>query len=146
MSLIKYLLNRLIETTIFTKLNIRFAYNTLRIRIDDEKKTIFRCKYEHFEYRVMFFELTNALTNFQSYIHLTLRKYLNIFYIVYSYNILIYSNDKKIYEKHLRLIFEKLPKFRLFANLKKCFFDLNKIDYLKYLMNTIKITINFVKV
>ena len=34
--LIKQLLNRLIETTIFTKLDIRFAYNALRIRIDDE--------------------------------------------------------------------------------------------------------------
>ena len=35
-SLIEQLLNRLIETAIFTKLNIRFAYNTLRIRIDNE--------------------------------------------------------------------------------------------------------------
>ena len=35
-SLIKQLLNRLIKITIFTKLNIRFAYNTLRIRINDK--------------------------------------------------------------------------------------------------------------
>ena len=35
-SLIEQLLNRLIKTTIFTKLNIRSAYNALRIRIDDE--------------------------------------------------------------------------------------------------------------
>ena len=35
-SLIKQSSNRLIETTIFTKLNIRSAYNALRIRIDDE--------------------------------------------------------------------------------------------------------------
>ena len=35
-SLIKQLLNRLMKTTIFTKLNIRSAYNALRIRIDDE--------------------------------------------------------------------------------------------------------------
>ena len=35
-SLIKQLLNRLIETAIFTKSNIRFAYNALRIRIDDK--------------------------------------------------------------------------------------------------------------
>ena len=34
--LIKRILNHLIKTTIFTKLNIRSAYNALRIRIDDE--------------------------------------------------------------------------------------------------------------
>ena len=145
-SLIEQLLNRLIETGIFTKLNIRFSYNALRIRINDEWKTAFRCKYEHFEYRVMFFELTNALTNFQWYIYLILREYLNIFWIVYFNNISIYLSDKKIHEKHARLMFEKLCKFKLFANLKKCFFDLNKIDYLKYLKNTMKIKINFVRI
>ena len=94
----------------------------------------------------MFFKLTNALINFQSYICLTFCKYLNIFYIVYFDNVLIYLNEEKIYKKHDRLIFEKLRKFKLFVNLKKCFFSLNTIDYLKYLMNTIKIKINFVKI
>ena len=35
-SLIEQILNRLIKARIFTKLNIRSAYNALRIRIDDE--------------------------------------------------------------------------------------------------------------
>ena len=94
----------------------------------------------------MSFKLTNASANFQSYIHLTLREYLNIFCNVYFNDILIYSNNKNIHEKHVRLIFEKLRKFKLFANLKKSFFDLNEIDYLEYLMNTMKIKINFVKI
>ena len=144
--LIKQLLNRLMKATIFTKLNIRFAYNVLRIRIDDEWKTTFRCKYDHFEYRIMFFKLTNVSTIFQSYIHLTLRESLNIICIVYLNDILIYSNDKSIHKKHVRLILEKLRKFKFFANLKKYYFDLNEIDYLKYLINIIKIKINFVKV
>ena len=55
----------------------------------------------------MSFELTNASANFQSYIHLILRKYLNIFCIPYFDNILIHSSNKKAYEKHARLIFEK---------------------------------------
>ena len=94
----------------------------------------------------MSFELTNASTNFQSYIHLTLREYLNIFCITYFDNILIYSNNKETYKKHVRLILEKLRKLKLFANLKNCFFDLNKIDYLKYLMNTMKVKMNLVKI
>ena len=35
-SLTKHLLDRLIKTAIFTKLNIRSAYNALRVRIDDK--------------------------------------------------------------------------------------------------------------
>ena len=144
--LIEQLLNHLIEIAIFTKLNIRSTYNALRIRIDDEWKTVFRCKYEHFEYRVMSFELTNASANFQSYIYSTLRKYINLICIVYFDDILKHFSDKKIYKKYIRLVFETLRQFKLFANLKKCLFDFNEIDYLKYLMNTTKIKINFVKV
>ena len=95
---------------------------------------------------MMSFELTNASATFQSYIHLKLREYLNIFCIVYLNDILIYSDDKDIHKKHVRLIFEKLRKFKLFANLKKRYFNLNEIDYLKYLINTMKIKMNFVKV
>ena len=94
----------------------------------------------------MFFKLTNASVNFQSWIYLTLRKYLNIFCTVYFDNILIHLNDKKIHKKHVRLIFEKLRKFKLFANLKKCFLDLNEIRYLKYLINAIKTKIIFVQI
>ena len=49
-------------------------------------------------------------------------------------------------KKHVRLILKKLRIFKFLTNLKNCFFNLNKIDYLKYLMSTMKIKINFVKV
>ena len=94
----------------------------------------------------MFFELTNASATFQSYIHLTLREYLDIFCIVYLNDVLIYLNDKNTHEKHVWLIFKKLCKFKLFTNLKKCYFDLDEIDYLEYLINIMKIKISFVKV
>ena len=64
LSLIKQIFDGWSKTAIFTNLNIRFAYNALQIRNNNEWKTAFRCRYEHFEYRVMFSELTNALTNF----------------------------------------------------------------------------------
>ena len=77
---------------------------------------------------------------------MTLREYLNIFCIVYLNDILIYSDDKISHEKHVRLIFEKFRKFKLFANLKKCYFDLNEIDYLEYLISTMRIKMNFVRI
>jgi len=58
--LISSLLDRLRTGKIFTKLDLRGAYNLLRIRPDDEWKTAFRTRYGHFEYTVMPFSLTNA--------------------------------------------------------------------------------------
>jgi hypothetical protein len=46
LSLIQKLLNILQKTIRFIKINIRDVLNTLRIRVDDKKKTIFHCKYD----------------------------------------------------------------------------------------------------
>ena len=51
-----------------------------------------------FEYLVILFGLTNALATFQAYINNVLRKYLNVFVVVYLNNILVYS---KTYEEHV---------------------------------------------
>jgi hypothetical protein len=58
--LISGLLDRLCTEKIFTKLDLRGAYNLLRICPGDEWKTTFRTRYGHFKYTVMPFSLTNA--------------------------------------------------------------------------------------
>ena len=63
--LISSLLERLSEAKYFTKLDLRGAYNLVRIRPGDEWKTAFRTRYGHFEYTVMPFGLTNAPAVFQ---------------------------------------------------------------------------------
>jgi len=62
--LILGLLDRLRTEKIFTKLDLRGAYDLLRIRLGDEWKTAFRTCYGHFEYTVMPFGLSNALAVF----------------------------------------------------------------------------------
>uniref|UniRef100_A0A670XUD3 ribonuclease H n=1 Tax=Pseudonaja textilis TaxID=8673 RepID=A0A670XUD3_PSETE len=57
--LISELMERLREATIFTKLDLRGAYNLVRMRQGDEWKTAFGTRYGHFEYTVMPFGLTN---------------------------------------------------------------------------------------
>ena len=63
--LISSILERLSGAKFFTKLDLRGAYNLVRIRPGDEWKTAFRTRYGHFEYTVMPFGLTNALAVFQ---------------------------------------------------------------------------------
>ena len=83
----------------------------------------FRTKYGHFEYLVMLFGLSNALTNFQSYINRILAKKLNVFVIVYLDNILIYTkNEDQGHVQAVRWVLDLLKKNGLFTNLKKCWF------------------------
>ena len=57
---------RLQETTVFSKLDLRSAYNLVRIRQGDEWKTAFYNPNEHYEYRIMPFGFTNAPDVFQA--------------------------------------------------------------------------------
>ena len=66
--LIPELIDRLVGSTIFTKLDIRKAYHQVRMAMEHEYKTAFKTRYGLFEYLVMPFGLTNAPTQFQPYI------------------------------------------------------------------------------
>ena len=51
---------------VFTKFDIRWGYNNVRIKEGDEHKAAFKTKYGLFEPRVMFFGLTNSPATFQA--------------------------------------------------------------------------------
>ncbi len=73
----------------FTKLDLRSAYNLIRIREGDELKTAFSTTSGHYEYLVMPFGLVNSPSIFQAFINDTFRDMLNKGVIVYIDDILI---------------------------------------------------------
>jgi hypothetical protein len=58
--LISGLFDQLGQAKVYTKIDLRRAYNLVRIKGSDEWKTAFQTRYGHFEYNVMPFGLTNA--------------------------------------------------------------------------------------
>ena len=62
--LITKTLNRLCKVKRFIKLNLKDVYHRIWIKKNDEWKTTFRTRYEHFEYQIMSFDLTNTLITF----------------------------------------------------------------------------------
>ncbi|CAJ0955327.1 unnamed protein product [Ranitomeya imitator] len=68
---------RFLGASWFTKIDLRGAYNLVRIRQGDEWKTAFNTPEGHFEYLVMPFGLANAPSVFQSFMHDIFRSYDN---------------------------------------------------------------------
>ena len=85
-------LNQLIEVRWFIKFNLKNVYHWLHIKHSNKWKMAFHTWYGHFEYMIMLFGLFNVPVTFQAYINKTLINMINVFYVVYLDNILIYSS------------------------------------------------------
>ena len=133
--LIPELLDRLSQASIFTKIDLRGAYNPVRIRPGDEWKTAFRCRYAHYEYLVMPFGLTNAPAVFQNLINDVLREYLDQFAVAYLDDILIFSSTEEEHVGHVKLALENLRKHKLYAKLEKCSIHQSSVEFLGYIIN-----------
>ena len=64
--LIADLIRDLSNAHIYTKLDVRWGYNNVRIHEGDEKKAAFKTRYGLFEPTVMYFGLTNSPATFQT--------------------------------------------------------------------------------
>ena len=125
-------LEQLQGAQIFTKLDLRSAYNLIRIREGDEWKTAFITPSGHYEYCVMPFGLTNAPSVFQGFMNEVFREYLHRFVIVYLDDILVYSRNETEHSHHVSLVLHKLREHHLFAKAEKCSFHSDHMNFLGY--------------
>ena len=133
--LISEILNRLSTAIVFTKLDLRGAYNLIRIKEGMEWMTAFRTRFGSFEYLVLPFGLRNAPATFQSYIDSCLRPYLDHFVVVYLDDILIYSGDVNAHTDQVRQVLQSLGEWGLFCKLEKCEFDVTSVEFLGYIIS-----------
>jgi hypothetical protein len=133
--LIQENLDRLQSAKYFSKIDLRGAYNLIRIAAGEEWKTAFRTRYGLFEYLVMPFGLTNAPASFQQLMNEVLREFLDISVIVYLDDILIYSETREEHIRHITQVLERLRKHRLWAKAEKCRFFQNSVDFLGYIVS-----------
>jgi hypothetical protein len=75
----------------YTKIDLRGAYNLVSIREGDVWKMAFKIHYGHFEYVVMLFGLTNAPVVFQHMMNDVFHEYLDNFVVCYIDGILIFQ-------------------------------------------------------
>ncbi|KAK3522269.1 hypothetical protein QTP86_000393 [Hemibagrus guttatus] len=125
-------LEHLRGATVFTKLDLRSAYNLIRIREGDEWKTAFVTPTGHYEYLVMPYGLVNAPSVFQDFIHEVLRKFLYKFVLVYIDDNLIYSWSLAEHCHHVAEVLKCLREFQLFLKAEKCSFHQPSVQFLGY--------------
>lgn len=124
------LIEKLKDAKIFTKLDLRWGFNNIRIKEGDEWKTAFRTKNGLYEYTVMPFGLKNAPAVFQRFMNDILRDLLDVYVVVYLDDILIYSKNREDHEKHVKEVLKRIQDNNLFLKPSKCFFYVTTITYI----------------
>ena len=94
----------------------------------------FCTQYDHYEYLIMPFELTNVPAMFQHYINKVLKDLLDICIIIYLDDILVYSRDLDEHKRHVHNVLSRLHQYKLYAKLLKCKFHCHKVKYLGFIL------------
>ncbi|KAL0195094.1 hypothetical protein M9458_008666, partial [Cirrhinus mrigala] len=139
-------LEQLRSARIYTKLDLRSAYNLIRIREGDEWKTAFSTTTGHYEYQVMPFGLANSPSYFQAFVNDVFRDMLNRWVIIYIDDILIYSNSYSDHVQHVRAVLQRLIEHQLYAKEEKCDFHQQSISFLGYVISPEGIAMDETKV
>ncbi|KAK3507782.1 hypothetical protein QTP70_000375 [Hemibagrus guttatus] len=129
----------------FTKLDLRNAYNLVRIRKGEEWKTAFHTTHGHYEYSVMPFGLTNTPAVFQALINGVFQDLLGKWVIAYIDDILVYSTSMEEHVRHVREVLYRLQQHHLYVKLEKCEFHRTTVTFLGYMISRQGVEMDAVK-
>ena len=145
--LIPDLIDKLRGARYFTKFDVRWGYNNIRIRAGDEWKAAFKTPFGLFEPRVMFFGLCNSPATFQSFMNMAFKD------LIDSGNVVVYMDDILIFTETLdqlrdltHKVLQTIEKYDLFLKPEKCFFAQTSIEYLGLVITEGRVSMDPAKV
>ena len=116
---------------VFTKMDLRWKYNNVRIKERDEWKAAFTILEESFEPMVMFFGLTNSPAMFQAMMNELPRDLINIGKVAAFIDDVIMGTE--IEEGHDEIVAEVIRRLKendLYVKLEKCKWKVREVGFL----------------
>jgi len=145
--LISELVSQLRGARYFTKLDVHWGFNNVRIKPGDEWKAAFQTNRGLFEPLVMFFGMTNSPATFQTIMNNIFRNLIaEGIVVVYLDDILIFTKMKEEHEQAVRWVLQVLKEHKLFLRPEKCEFCKQQIEYLDLVISENKVSMDPVKV
>src|SRR4051794_27324577 len=90
--------------------------------------------------------LTNAPTAFQRFMNDIFLDLLDVNILTYLDDILVYSDSKVEHAAYVQEVLHQLCQNNLFANAEKYVFDLDMVEYLRYILSPAELTMDMSKI
>jgi len=106
---------------VFIKMDLRWGYNNVRIKEEDEWKVAFTMPKVAFEPTVIFFRLTNSPVIFQAIMNELLRDLINMERVAaFIDNVIVETEDEEEHDELVVEVVKRLAKNDLYVKLEKC--------------------------
>jgi len=129
--LIADILDRVGKRKVFTKLDLRWGYNNVRIKEGDEWKTAFTTHIGAYELIVMYFRLTNSPAIFQTMMNDLFRDLINQEdTVTFIDDILVATDTEEGHDELVEEVLKRLEENNLFVKPEKCKWKVREVEFL----------------
>ena len=133
--LISDLIDSIGKKKVFTKMNLRWRYNNVRIKKGDKWKAAFSILEGSFKPMVMFFGLTNSPAIFQAMMNNLLRDLVVEEKIaVFIDDVMVMTETKEGHDEIVKEVLRRLEENDLFVKLEKCVWKVRKVGFLEVII------------
>ena len=116
---------------VFTKMDLRWSYNNVRIKEGDEWKATFITPEGSFEPMVMFFGLTNSLATFQAMMNELLRDLINTGKVaVFIDDVIVGTESEEGHDELVAEVIKRLEENDLYMKPEKCKWKVREVEFL----------------
>ena len=135
LSLITELVDNMGSKRVFTKMDLQWDYNNVRIKKGDEWKAAFTTHVGSFELVIMFSGMTNSPTIFQAMMNKILRDIINEGKVAaFVNNMLVGTETEEGHKKVVEEVLKRLEENDLYIKLEKCVWKVRKVPFLGVVM------------
>jgi len=140
--LITDLTNNMESKKVFTKIDLRWGFNNVRIKERDEWKGAFTTYIGSFEPTVMFFGMTNSPAMFQAIMNEILRDMINEGKVAaFVDDVLVGTETEEGHDEIVEEVLKQLEENNLYVKPEKCVWRVRKIGFLGVIIGPNRIEI-----